>query len=178
VEGSWGAGQQEWNELQAERSATSAARRRELDTVQRRLSGLIDAIADGIRAPGLQQKLDELESRKATLAGDLAAAPSSAPRLMPNLAELYRTKVTSLHEALRLDDGAEALELVRSLIERVVVSPAPSGDGLEIELIGEIAAMVELAQGGSGSGRAEHALFARSIKVVAGTGFEPVTFRL
>jgi site-specific DNA recombinase len=169
---------QEWNGLQAERSATSTARRRELDTVQRRLSGLIDAIADGIRAPGLQQKLDELESRKATLAGDLAATPGAAPRLMPNLAELYSTKVASLHEALRLDDGAEALELVRSLIESVVVSPAPSGDGLEIELIGEIAAMVELAQGGSGSGRAEHALFARSIKLVAGTGFEPVTFRL
>ena len=37
-------------------------RRRELADVRRKLDGLIEAIADGLRAPGLQQRLDELES--------------------------------------------------------------------------------------------------------------------
>ena len=50
----------EWNKLQAEVSGEAAARRRELDVVQRKLTSVIDAIADGLRSPGLQQRLDEL----------------------------------------------------------------------------------------------------------------------
>jgi hypothetical protein len=45
--------------------------------------------------PG-RPKLDELESRKAALEAELAAAPSPAPRLHPNLAEIYRRKVADL----------------------------------------------------------------------------------
>jgi site-specific DNA recombinase len=106
------------------------------------------------------------------------------PRLHPNLAEVYRDKVTRLHEALQAGpDAQEALDAVRRLIERIVLTPVTDGDGFEIELIGEIAAMVRL---GLTNGRpipwpgtaADHDLFQRSVKVVAGTGFEPVTFRL
>ena len=45
---------------QAAVSGEAAARRRELDVVQRKLTSVIDAIADGLRSPGLQQRLDEL----------------------------------------------------------------------------------------------------------------------
>jgi hypothetical protein len=69
-------------------------------------------------------------------------------------------------------DAAEALEAVRSLIERVVLHPAPDGQrGFEIELIGEIAAMVSLGLDGKDDSRrmaADQALFRSSIKVVAG----------
>ena len=109
----------EWNRLQAESSAEHVARRRELDVVQRKLAGLIDAIADGFRAPGLQQRLDELGSRKAELERSLNAAPMPAPRLHPKLAEVYRQKVENLGAALGGDDAAEAMEAIRSLIERV-----------------------------------------------------------
>ena len=61
------------------------------------------------------------------------------------------------------------------MIERIEVSPAAGGKGLEIELVGEIAAMLRL---GMGEAAADRGLFERSVKVVAGTGFEPVTFRL
>ena len=101
---------QEWNRLQAQRSAVQATHQRELETVRRRLSGLVDAIADGMRAPDLQQKLDELGARRKVLEAELAAAPAAAPRLMPNLAEVYKEKVTKLHEALSGADGTEALE--------------------------------------------------------------------
>ena len=40
----------EWNRLQAEVSAHEGAKRRELDAVGRKLDGLIDAIARGIRS--------------------------------------------------------------------------------------------------------------------------------
>jgi hypothetical protein len=108
------------------------------------LSGLIDAIGEGFRAPGLQTKIDELERRRAELEAAIASAPLPAPRLHPNLAELYRKKVESLHEALA--DSAthtEALKILRGLIERATVAPAEDG-GFTIELVGEIAGTVAL----------------------------------
>jgi len=70
-------------------------------------------------------------------------------------------------------DGAEALELVRSLIERVELRPMERD--WEIELTGAIAPMVALATGNENFVREP---FASSVKVVAGAGFEPATFRL
>ena len=77
---------------------------------------------------------------------------------------------------------SEALEIMRSLIEQVIVHPREGG-GFEVELVGEIASMVEVAMGGERKnaalgGAALDAGSRRSVKVVAGTGFEPVTFRL
>jgi hypothetical protein len=71
-----------------------------------------------MRAPGLQQKLDELETRKRVLVSGLASHPGSAPRLHPGLAERYREKVEHLGAALAGPDGTAALEAARSLIDR------------------------------------------------------------
>jgi len=73
-----------------------------------------------------------------------------------------------------------AIEFARSLIERVDVRP---GDGMsfELELDGDNGAMVELGSGttkAAPGGAAVRDLYVRSVKLVAGTGFEPVTFRL
>ena len=74
----------------------------------------------------------------------------------------------------------EALEILRGLVERIVVQPVDGG--LELELIGEIANMVDLGSGlqskTAALGAAVPASYRSSVKVVAGTGFEPVTFRL
>jgi len=71
-----------------------SAAQSELATVTRKLDGLVDAIADGLRAPDLQRRLDELGARKTELATRLAASAPSPVRLHPNLAELYRQKVS------------------------------------------------------------------------------------
>jgi hypothetical protein len=90
------------------------------------------------------------------------------------MAELYHAKVRDLHRA-QADkvDATAALEAVRGLIDRVVLSPALDGKGLEIELIGEIASMIDMAlerKSGSKpeSAAADRDLFLRSVKVVAG----------
>jgi hypothetical protein len=148
------------------REAARTATATELSAVGRKLNGLIEALAEGFRAPGLQARLDALERRKAELAQRLAAPAPPAVRLHPNLAALYRQKVADLRAALAAPETrAEALEIVRGLVERVMVTPA--ADGFEIELTGAIAAMIALAQGGTGG---DPALFACSVKVVAGAG--------
>ncbi len=73
---------------------------------------------------------------------------TSAVRLHPNLAALYRLKVYTLHEALDHEARrAEAFEILRTLIDKVVVHPQALG-GFEIEIVGEIAAMVPVVMDG------------------------------
>jgi hypothetical protein len=70
-------------------------------------------------------KLDEPEQHKLKLEAEIASASAAAPRLHPNLAEIYRKKVDSLQEA-RSDPEtrSEAIEILRGLIE----PPLPNSD--------------------------------------------------
>ena len=73
---------------------------------------------------------------------------------------------------------APALELIRSLISRVTVLDGP--DGVSLELEGALTAMIGLAQNVKSplESGLDDGLVDCSAEVVAGTGFEPVTFRL
>ena len=63
--------QQEINLQRREDDALRDGPNCELAEVIQKLNGLIDAIADGLRAPGLQQRLTELEARRVRLEQDL-----------------------------------------------------------------------------------------------------------
>ena len=95
------------------------AKMRELAGVKRKLDGLIEAIADGLRAPGLQQRLDELGARRTEIEQDLIAGPTTPVRLHPNLAQVYRCQVARLQDALNEPDiRDEALQILSGLGER------------------------------------------------------------
>ena len=169
----------EWNRLHAERGAARDATTRELQTVERKLAKLVDAITEGLRGASLQRQLDALESRKAALeVGLRAAGEQKVPALHPNLAEVYRARVASLQDSLRRGADVETVTAVRALIERITVHSPKEGGAPAIEILGELAAMVRLGRSGDASDPALDRLLESSTKVVAGTGFEPVTFRL
>jgi site-specific DNA recombinase len=95
-----------------------------------------------------------------------------------DLAEIYRSKVSALTTAF--EDAAlraDAFERIRALIESVVMTP--EGNELAVLLRGELAAMLELC-GGDETQKppADCSEGVLQIKVVAGVGFEPTTFRL
>jgi len=148
--------------------AAQGAKKRELAGVNRKISGLLDAIEEGLRGPDVKKRLDELSARRDALAADSAAAAAPPVRLHPNLAQVYRAKVEALQASLKDPDMRdEAIAVLRSLIERINVSAGP--DGPEVEIVGEIARMVEL--GLSGEAKKKAALNNRatcSVKVVAG----------
>ena len=175
------------DEVNRSRDTMSARRRaaeRELPIITARVRSLVDVIAGGIRTTAIVQALEESEARKAALESELAAPPPTPVRLHPALAELYRKKVTDLQEAIH-DPGlrTESVQMIQSLIDRIVIFDGPNGP--EVELIGNIAAMVEVAQSSGGDNKKAARLRAAlsvadasSAKVVAGAGFEPTTFRL
>jgi site-specific DNA recombinase len=157
---------QEINLQRREDDALRDANRRGLADVKRKLDGLIEAIADGLRAPGLQQRLDELEARRTEIEQSLAASPTAPVRLHPNVAQVYRRHVEQLQHALNHPEiRDEAMQVLRGLIEQVSIGPAENG--LEIEIVGEIAKMVELGIGPNAK-RANLDEMTRSVKVVAG----------
>jgi hypothetical protein len=157
----------EWNKAASEREQHRAAKHRELEQVSTKLKGLIEAIASGLRSDSLQEQLDRLESERKALAAALAVSAPTLPRFHPNLAELYRTKVRNLQDALADPPiRQEAVETIRGLVEAVILHP--KDEGFEIELIGEIAKMLELP---GGPGSSVPAMYRSSVKVVAGAGF-------
>ncbi len=180
--------------LQRESANTERQLERELAEVSRKLDGVVRAIEDGTWSDTLRQRLNELEARKAELTARRAQAANPAPtvRLHPNAAEVYRAKVARLEESLNAPEiRMEAAEALRSLISRIVLTPdASAPDGVAAELHGDLATILRLAaerQGGDrGLRRAagakenppEQAFTGGQLSVVAGTGFEPVTFRL
>jgi site-specific DNA recombinase len=158
----------EVNSRHLENDLRLEADKRELAEVTRKLNGLIDAIAEGLRAPGLQKRLEEFELRRAQLEQEIASTSTPPVRLHPNLATVYRRKVERLQHVLSdLDIRDEAIQVLRGLIESVCITPSETG--FDVEIVGEIAKMIELGMAeGKKKGPILDERTTRSVKVVAG----------
>ena len=156
----------EVNRLRGHESAKSEQLKRELDQVEKRIRRIVEAIAEGVRARSLKDELLALEQRQEELEREIARAPKPQPLLHPNLAELDRQKVVALEQALQdPQDGAEAMEMIRSLIDALVLTP--EGGKLRVDLTGALAGILSIAQNGQRP-RPEDEGRASQVKLVAG----------
>ncbi len=166
-----------FNQLQQEMRAPQDAARHEVKDVSRKIAKLVAAISEGGPAKALTAEIQRLEARQATLEAELSVADAPATLLLPpNLAILYREKVANLQQLLT--DAAtrdDAMAQVRSLIDVIVL--IPTSDGLEVDLQGALGGILALCAGQQKAPEV-YASEALQVKMVAGTGFEPVTFRL
>ena len=88
----------------------------------------MDVILEGGDAKAINVKLKELEAEKSRLTRELAASPKEEPLLHPNLALIYRTRVDALEALFRdAEEGREAFETLRGLIEEVRITPEDGG---------------------------------------------------
>ena len=135
----------------------------ELKQVEKKLAAILSAIEQGIVTETTRTRLLELEGEKAALERQLSEPEAVPyPSIHPNLANLYRRKVAALEETLN-DPGIrlEASEILRSLIDKIVVTPECQLDGphrngdqlrkeppskMSIVLWGELATIIGLAE--------------------------------
>ena len=173
-------------EVQKERIEAMGARgevERRLIKVRKDIDSIITAITEGMFHPSMKAKMDVLEADKADLETRLRDIPEAAPVVIhPGLADIYARKVANLAEALN-DEGskAEAADILRGLIDKIILQPDPvAPGGHAIELYGELGAILSLCDNGMGTNAKARsgATGIRQVTMVAGTGFEPVTFRL
>ena len=93
----------------------------------------------------------------------------------PNLAKHYEKLVHQLQSLLNMPEcKQEAITALRNLIDRIDL--IPTKDGLTIDIVGNLAAMLQLAMPQMQKTASRETAFA--ISLVAGVGFEPTTFRL
>ena len=164
----------ELNRLNSDKEHEADRLRAELARVERQIRAIIDAIKDGLRTSTMKSELEALEARKVELVTAINQAPAApAPRLHPRLADVYRQKVARLEEELNRDEvRTEATGAIRSLIETIRL--VPENERLEIELVGDLASILALSQ----KENPRRGAAGVPVTLVAGRGFEPLTFRL
>src|SRR6266404_548801 len=122
--------------------------KREAEGVSRKIAGIMAAIEDGMYTPALKERMKVLENREVEIEGLLAGADAPPViRVHPNMAEVYRLKVAELEIALNDDSiKAEAGDILRTLIDRVVLTPATDApDGIDAQLHGDLVAILALS---------------------------------
>ena len=169
------------NRRRMEARASMDAARSEVSRIERDLDRLVDRfLKDDNAADALHTKMKQLEARKRELETFLTEAEEPPPVLHPSMAVIYRERVTGLYEALQQEGArAGASDVIRSLVSEIVLTPS-SGE-LLVDLRGDLAGILAIATSGTQkSPRSDEAgsVLASQVMLVAGTGFEPVTFRL
>jgi hypothetical protein len=132
----------ELRRLAGNAEAERDAARRLLANVERKIAGIVKAIA---YHPTLKDRLTTLEKEKKAASARVAAArPEPVLRLHPGLHALYRKKVENLAAALNEPlTAAEAGDIMRGLIDRIVLTPADGN--LNAELYGDLARLMNFA---------------------------------
>jgi site-specific DNA recombinase len=145
---------------------------RDLQKTEREAHRLIEAIKAGVPGAAVKNEMTTLEARRTELLIQLQVLAGPAPKLHPNIAEIYRQKIVRLGEALNDQQTREqAAECIRQLIEEIRL--VPENDKLRIHLFGELASLINLTSEHPRSGET-----GVQVTLVAGVGFEPPTFRL
>ena len=145
---------------------------KKIDQLKQKIERIVVAIADGTDTPALRQALLRLEDEKAEL--EKTAVVSRGPILsevQPNLEKLFRRKIERLEETLNSnpDIRTEAVPILRTLIDEIVLHPGDKRGKITIEVCGDPSALFLLAN--------EEPAAANNwtIKVVAEEGLEPPT---
>ena len=126
----------------------------------------------------IRNTLEELEVQKRTLTRELSLQTEEDKIVLhPNRSELFSRKVGDLKSLLQNDvTKHQATEVIRSLIEMIVISPTGQRGKSGVVLHGALASILTYATAPAQSGAVTCGI--GRVLLVAGVGFEPTTFRL
>ncbi len=174
----------ERNRLNVEAEQGRGALEKELATIQRDHSKLVEAIIAGIPADQVKDKMQALTEQRETLEAKLSHTPAPDPiRIHPKMAATYQTRVSALISGLsKTGEIQEAQEALRALVDHIVLQPSLQTGKLDIVLEGALSGLLRLAldvKRKKGRTREDQAFDnIGELMLVAGVGFEPTTFRL
>ena len=160
--------------------------RQRMGELDRSLSRWVDAIGEGTPARMLRDKMEAAENEHAGIVARLAEIATSSEAEIsiphPAIAEAYRRKVAELEVVLAGDGdiARQALGVVRGLVDSVTIVPDTAApNGVWLEIAGDLGQLLGFSERGQAKALAAGgAAGAVQLSVDAGTGFEPVTFRL
>ena len=158
---------------------------RELAEREAKIARLLDRLEEGVAIERLRARLAEHEARVAEIRAELAAPVEVDVDVLvrdalDDIGAAYRRQIAGLvNEVERGTAAPEIFELVRGLVDEVVVHPA-GNTATELVVHGDLAGILRLCaqEGAAREGRRSSFRDLVQLSVVAGVGFEPTTFRL
>ena len=144
---------------------------------------LLDRLEGEEAGEALLSRLKARETEIADLRTELAQLAEPSERIIPTQADLeaiYRKQVARLESLLTGSDQMVAANaLRREMLGEVRVQGDPDArDGVRVELRGEASSLFQAVDGTTKSAPGGAFWSSCQISVVAGIGFEPMTFRL
>jgi DNA invertase Pin-like site-specific DNA recombinase len=172
-----------FDEKRKQAKAAHATRQRleaELAENRRKFDRLFGQVEDGLLCDKqeLARRYNALSESKCKLQADLEGLEVHQVEPHPAAIDRYRQLLERLNTALETDqtpEHVEAREALRELIKAVFIHAVGNGKEFRLEIQTDIAPAVQLI---NGKGPLAGASDTHVSKVGAGTGFEPVTFRL
>jgi len=172
------------NTLRSAQDATLKRYKSELTKLGKEKGNIVQAIKDGIPAIMVKDDLTNLTARQEELEELLENhTDEPKPLLHPSMETRYKQEVHTLRRSLNDDQHrGEAAEHLRKLVETIVLTPRPGEDDLSIDLYGDLAGILTMANEET-SMKKEEAFTKRlktmvandnsnpSIELVAGAGF-------
>ena len=186
------------NDLRKNKNASINRYKKELARIGRDEKKAIQAIMDGFANETLKIHMQELEDRKKEVQEILSHSTEDTVIFHPNMAQLYHKSIQSLVGSLTNEEQrSEAAEVLRGLLDKIVLTPAPDKSRLCVDLHGDLAGILAIStqtdisrierhlswyqpkqQVTLDSSEPESARPSGQVALVAGVGFEPTTFRL
>jgi site-specific DNA recombinase len=167
----------EMNRLRMQHRASLSTAEREIERIEARRKKLIEMVMEGVAPSVVKDELNANAARREQLEAKLAATEEPPPLLHPEMARIYREKVSGLANALQDPDSrSEATDALRGLVDAIVLTPDEASAALQIELRGNLAAMLAATVQTKRSSESDD--LSLQVSLVAGAGFEPATFGL
>lgn len=180
------------NDLRSAQNATLKKHKIEAVRLEKERENIIQAIKDGVPADMIKDDLIRISEQQENLKKLMDShCDEPQPLVHPTMSRRYREEVKALHKSMSEQKNAQAKELIRSLIEKIVLTPKKGQADLSINLHGDLAGILTIAtkdkslkRGAVKKERPESTVangnhnFRPSVQLVAGAGFEPTTFGL
>lgn len=137
-----------YQEIEREKKAYQASahdHEKRLRENQKQIDGILKAVEDGMYHPALKERLTTLEREKEGICAAMLRKPYSVVELQPSMGDMYRGKIEGLTDVLRGSDRQEAINILRSIVHSVIVTP--TADGMDIELQGKLRQIIDFLAG-------------------------------
>ena len=135
------------NELRMNQNAEAARIRNELKKLAKEKDRYMQAIANGVPAEEVREPIIAARDRRIELEKQLTMTEEVHVLLHPRMADHYKRQIDRLIVAMK-DDAYkhEAKDILRSMIDKIVLTPNESRDGLVIDLHGDLAGILAIAE--------------------------------
>jgi len=134
------------NRLRMEHNASLSGYKKERAKVERESEKMVESILAGVEPKSFVEISKRIADRMTEL-DELLETTFEAPTLFhPNMAGRYHEEVRALIASLNTEgQRAEAAELIRGLIDKIVLTPNDTDKGLYVDLHGSLAGILSMA---------------------------------